>query len=72
MQEKKQLRGFPLTVNIYAYDEREVEEARKALADFISAHAKENRAVTAKKIAQAVNDWDRNPIIRSKIIKYFQ
>ena len=70
-EEQKQLKGFPLTFNLYAYDEQEVEEARMAIIAFIGQHAKEGRAVTARKVAQAVARWDQNPIVKSQIIKYF-
>ena len=69
--ETKELKGFPLTFNIYAYDEQEVEEARMAIIAFIGQHAKQGRAVTARKVAQAVARWDQNPIVKSQIIKYF-
>ena len=70
--ETKELKGFPLTFNIYAYDEQEVEEARMARIAFIGQHAREGRAVTARKVAQAVARWDQNPIVRNQIISYFK
>lgn len=70
--ETKELKGFPLTFNIYAYDEQEVEEARMAIIAFIGQHAKEGRAVTARKVAQAVARWDQNAIVRNQIINYFK
>ena len=71
-EEQKQLKGFPLTFNLYAYDEQEVEEARMAIIAFIGQHAKEGRAVTARKVAQAVSNWDKNPIVKSQIINFFK
>lgn len=70
--ETKELKGFPLTFNLYAYDEQEVEEARMAIIAFIGQHAREGRAVTARKVAQAVARWDQNPIVRNQIISYFK
>ena len=72
MDEKKQLKGFPLQFNIYAEDEKEVEECRMAIVAFIGLHASQCRAVTAKKVAQALSNWDKNPIVRSHIINYFK
>lgn len=69
--EKRKLQGFPITFNIYALDEQEAEEARMALIAFIGQHAREGRAVTGKKIAQAVARWDQNPLVRNQIIKFF-
>ena len=65
------LQGFPITFNIYAETAEEAEEARMALIAFIGQHAKQGRAVTGRKIAQAVSRWDQNPIVKSQIIKYF-
>lgn len=70
--EKKQLKGFPLTFNIYAENEQEVEECRMAIIAFIGFHASQCRAVTAKKVAQAVSNWDKNAIAKYQIIKYLE
>ena len=72
MDEKKQLHGFPLTFNIYAENENEVEDCRMAIIAFIGLHASQYRAVTAKKVAQAISNWDKNPIVKNKIISYFE
>ena len=72
MDEKKKLKGFPLTFNIYAENEAEVEECRKAIIAFIGLHASQCRAVTAKKVAQAIGNWDKNPIVKNQIINYFK
>lgn len=71
-QEQKQLRPHRISFELYAYDEQEVEEARMAIIAFIGQHAREGRAVTAKKVAQAVARWDQNPIVRNQIISYFK
>lgn len=70
--DKKQLKGFPLTFNIYAENEQEVEECRMAIIAFIGLHASQCRAVTAKKVAQALSNWDKNAIVKNQIIKYFE
>ena len=72
MEQKKKLHGFPLTFNIYAENEQEVEEARMAIISFIGFHASQCRAVTAKKVAQAVSNWDKNAIVKNQIINYFK
>lgn len=66
------LKGFPLTFNIYAENEEEVEECRKAMIAFIGFHASQCRAVTAKKVAQALSNWDKNPIVKNYVINYFK
>ena len=72
MNEKKMLRGFPLTFNIYAESEEEVEQCRLAIIAFIGLHASQCRAVTARKVAQALSNWDKNPIVKNQIINYFK
>ena len=71
-EEQKQLKGFPLTFNIYAESAEEAEEARMAIIAFIGQHAKQGRAVTARKVAQAVARWDQNPIVKNQISNYFK
>ena len=66
------LKGYPITFNIYAVDEAEAEMARHAIIGFINAHASQGRAVTGKKIAEALSRWDKNPIVRNHIINYFK
>lgn len=68
---QRQLRALPITFEIYACDEQEVEECRKAIIAFIAQHRSENRAVTARKVAEAISRWDRNPIVRNRIIGHF-
>ena len=65
------MKGYPITFNIYAESEQEAEEARMAIVAFIGEHAKHGRAVTGKKIAQAVSNWDKNPLVKNQIIKFF-
>lgn len=70
--ETKRLKGFPLTFDIYAESEEEVQEARRAIIEFIGFHASQCRAVTALKVAQAIRNWDSNPIVRNRINNYFK
>lgn len=70
--EERKLRGFPIHFNIYAESEQEAEECRAAIIAFIGLHASQCRAVTASKVAQAVKNWDKNPIVKNRIINYFK
>lgn len=72
MDGKKEIKVFPVSFEVYAYDEQEVEELRKAIVGFIDFHAKQNRPVLAGKAAKAIFGWDSNPFIRNKIIDYFK
>lgn len=72
MNEKKEIKVFPISFEVYAYDEREVEDLRMAIVAFIGHHAQCGRAVTASKAAKAIANWDKNPIVKNKVIQYFQ
>lgn len=69
--QQPELRGYPITFELYAHSPQEAENARMAIIAFIGLHARQGRAVTAEKVAQAVARWDQNPIVKSQIIKYF-
>ena len=69
---EQKLKGFPLSFNIYAENEQEVEECRSAIIAFIGLHASQCRAVTARKVAQALSNWEKNAIVKNQIINYFK
>ena len=71
-KEQTSYRGFPITFDIYARSEQEVEELRMAVIAFIGSHARQGRAIDAKRLAQAIANWDRNPIVKNQIINYFK
>ena len=71
-QEKKEIKVFPIAFEVYAYDEREVEDLRMAIVAFIGCHARQGRAVDAERLAKAISNWDNNPIVKNKIIDYFK
>ena len=64
------LKGLPITFNIYAENEQEVEELRFVITEFIRTQAEKGRAVTARKMADALRGWDKNPIVKNRIIHY--
>ena len=72
MDEKKEIKVFPITFEVYAYDAQEVEELRMAIVAFIGYHARQGRAVDAARLAKAIANWDQNPIVKSQIINYFK
>ena len=65
------MNGYPITFNIYANNEQEVEKLRFVITEFIRLHAEQGRAVTAAKVADALRNWNNNPIIKNRIINYF-
>jgi len=64
------MNGYPITFNIYANDEQEVEVLRFVITEFIRLHAEQGRAVSALKLTDALRNWDKNPIVKNKIIDY--
>ena len=72
MDGKKEIKVFPVSFEVYAYDKQEVEELRTAIVGFIGFHASQNRPVLAGKAAKAIREWDSNPFVKNKIIDYFK
>lgn len=66
------MQAFPITINIYAESEQEAEAARHALGGFVDALGKQGIAVTGDKIAEGIARWDKNPFVKSQIIKHFK
>jgi len=64
--------GYEVRFNVYAASQAEADEAAQAIKEFIAAHAHAGRAVTAKKVAAAVRNWEGNPLVRARIISYFK
>lgn len=65
------MNGYEIKFNIYADSPEEVEAARMSIVSFINQHAQHGRAVTARKITEAVSRWDKNPFVRNRIIEFF-
>lgn len=64
------MQGYEIKFSIYADSETEAQQARDIIVAFITLHARQGRAVTGKKIAEALRKWDSNPLIKREIIKY--
>lgn len=65
------MNGYEIKFKIYADSPEEVEAARMSIVSFINQHAQQGRAVTARKITEAVSRWDKNPFIKNRIIEFF-
>lgn len=59
------MQGFRIEFNIYAESQAEADEAANAIKGFITANAQEGRAVTAKKITEAMNRWSNNFFVKN-------
>lgn len=70
--QQQPFKGFPITFNVYARNEQEVEELRMAIVAFIGHHAHQGRAVDAARLAQAISNWDKNPLVKNQIINFFK
>lgn len=65
------MQGYEIKFNIYAESAEEAIVARNAIVGFINTLAKQGRAVTGRKIAEAAARWDKNAFVRNEIIKFF-
>ena len=72
MNEKKEIKVFPITFEVYAYDAQEVEELRSAIVNFIATNAQQKVPILAGKAAQGIRAWDKNPFVKNRIIQFFQ
>lgn len=64
------LKGLPITFNVYAESEDEIKTLYTVVTEFIRINAEQGRAVTANKVAQALRSWDKNPIVRNRVISF--
>lgn len=58
--------------NIWANNQQEVDEMRKAFIDFIDEHGKQGRFVSASKVTHAIRHWRDNAIVRNRIVEHFK
>lgn len=66
------MKALDIQFQIYAEDENEVAELRQTIIWFINLHRANGRAVTAKKVSEAIKRWDKNIIVRNRIIEHFK
>ena len=66
------MKGYNIQFQIYADNELEAENARKAIVTFIGELANCGRAVTGKKISEALPKWKDSAIIRNRILDFFK
>lgn len=58
--------------NVWASDESEGEELKKAICGFINLQGAQGRKVSAEKLTSAIRSWDKNPLVRNYITNYFK
>jgi hypothetical protein len=66
------MKVYQLQTPIYAESESEVVELRNAIVAFINEHRQHGRAVSARKVTEAIRNWDSNIIVKNRIINHFK
>lgn len=66
------MKVYQLQTPIYAESENEVVELRNAIVAFINEHRQHGRAVSARKVTEAIRNWDSNIIVKNRIINHFK
>lgn len=62
----------PISFNIYAQDDEEAENGRKAIIQFINIMGQYGAMVSGNKIAEAVANLNNNQFIKNQIINFFK
>ena len=66
------MKVYQLSTPIYAENESEVVELRNAIVAFINEHRQHGRAVSARKVTEAIRNWDSNITVKNRIINHFK
>lgn len=59
------MQGYKIQFNVYANSQDEADRASKTIADYVDRMARQGVAVTADKIAGAVEKWGENVMVRN-------
>lgn len=59
------MKGYKIEFFVYAESQEEADEACRTIKEFIDSNAREGRAVTAKKISDAVTRWSNNFFVKN-------
>lgn len=63
------MKGFEIRFNVFADSQEEADRATLALRSFVDGKAREGVAVTADKIARAVEKWKDNYFVNNYLNK---
>ena len=66
------MQGFKIDFNIYADTQEEVDALKEKICLFIEEHRKAGRAVTAKKLSDALNKLDSNIFIKNQVNNFLK
>ena len=59
------MKGFQVSFNVYADSKEEADKASEAFKSFVNEQAQQGRAVTARKITDAINKYKNNYFVNS-------
>ena len=59
------MQGFMISFNVYANSQKEADEASVALRAFVDNQARQGRAVTARKLTDAINKYKNNYFVNA-------
>ena len=54
------MNGYQISFNVYANSQEEADKASEAFRTFVTEQAQQGRAVTAKKLSDAINKYKDN------------
>lgn len=60
-----------ISFNVWANDEREAEELKASICEFIDWFGQRGMKVSASKLNEAISKWQSNFIVKNSIIKHF-
>lgn len=66
------MKAINIDFQIYAENEAEVAELKQTIVWFINLHRSNGRAVTARKVSEAIKKWDSNFLVKQRIIDHFK
>ena len=61
-----------ISFNVWANDEKEEEELKAAVCNFIDWFGQRGIKVTASKLSEAINRWQNNILVKNSVINHFK
>ena len=61
-----------ISFNVWANDEKEAEELKAAVCNFIDWFGQRGIKVTASKLSAAINRWQSNVLVKNSVINHFK
>lgn len=61
-----------ISFNIWANNEEEGKQLTKAICGFVDGIGQMGVKVSASKVTEAINKWQKNPLVKHSIINHFK